>query len=163
MVSHNRSHRSPRNFSLRLASSISCFLILVDAAFRFPAIDAFMEQVILSPHSVTNSNRVLQISKAKFTSVILHSKECPLTTTNNRRLPVLFQSSSRKSDVDGTDGNNLQETSVTQSTAAISTDDATIDRTSFDEAGRSLLDEQDLKRMDSMGDFDKNPNVRVIR
>jgi hypothetical protein len=34
-----------------------------------------------------------------------------------------------------------------------------IDRTSFDDAGRSLLDEQDMKRMNEMGDFDENPNV----
>jgi hypothetical protein len=34
-----------------------------------------------------------------------------------------------------------------------------IDRTSFDDAGRSLLDEQDTKRMNEMGDFDVNPNV----
>jgi hypothetical protein len=36
---------------------------------------------------------------------------------------------------------------------------SSVDRTTFDEAGRSLVDEQDMKRMDAMGDFDANPNV----
>ena len=33
-------------------------------------------------------------------------------------------------------------------------------RTSFDQAGKSLVEEEDKKRLDSMGDFDSNPNVR---
>jgi hypothetical protein len=33
-------------------------------------------------------------------------------------------------------------------------------RTTFDQAGKSLMDEQDNKRMEAMGDFDANPNVR---
>lgn len=39
-------------------------------------------------------------------------------------------------------------------------DRKSIDPTTFDEAGRSLMDEQDEKRMQAMGDFDANPNVR---
>jgi hypothetical protein len=34
-------------------------------------------------------------------------------------------------------------------------------RTTFDQAGKSLMDEQDNKRMEAMGDFDANPNVRL--
>ena len=34
------------------------------------------------------------------------------------------------------------------------------DRMSFDEAGAGLIDEEDKKRMESMGDYDTNPNVR---
>lgn len=30
---------------------------------------------------------------------------------------------------------------------------------SFDDAGRSLVDEEDQKRMEEMGDFDDNPSV----
>lgn len=33
-------------------------------------------------------------------------------------------------------------------------------RTSFDQAGASLIEEEDIKRMETMGDFDSNPNVR---
>jgi hypothetical protein len=51
---------------------------------------------------------------------------------------------------------NTDEASPPESTSASS-----VDRTTFDEAGRSLLDEQDMKRMDAMGDFDVNPNVRL--
>jgi hypothetical protein len=35
-------------------------------------------------------------------------------------------------------------------------------RTTFDQAGKSLMDEQDNKRMEAMGDFDANPDVRVV-
>jgi hypothetical protein len=31
--------------------------------------------------------------------------------------------------------------------------------TSFDQAGASLIEEEDRKRMEAMGDFDVNPNV----
>lgn len=31
--------------------------------------------------------------------------------------------------------------------------------TSFDDAGRSLIEEEDKKRMEEMGDFDSNPEV----
>ena len=34
--------------------------------------------------------------------------------------------------------------------------------TSFDDAGRSLVDEEDKKRMEEMGDFDSNPNVSYV-
>jgi hypothetical protein len=34
-----------------------------------------------------------------------------------------------------------------------------IKRTTFDEAGRSLVEEEDTKRMEAMGDYDLNPNV----
>jgi hypothetical protein len=37
-------------------------------------------------------------------------------------------------------------------------DDA-MKRTTFDEAGKSLIDEEDSKRMDAMGDYDLNPDV----
>jgi hypothetical protein len=50
----------------------------------------------------------------------------------------------------------LDDDSVTVTAAT-----PTIDRTSFDDAGRSLLDEQDMKRMNEMGDFDVNPNVCI--
>ena len=53
-----------------------------------------------------------------------------------------------------TDNNNDEKNEVSMPAAAA------MDRTSFDEAGRSLLDEQDMKRMNEMGDFDVNPNVR---
>jgi len=33
-------------------------------------------------------------------------------------------------------------------------------RTTFDQAGASLIDEEDKKRMEEMGEFDSNPNVR---
>jgi hypothetical protein len=34
-------------------------------------------------------------------------------------------------------------------------------RTTFDEAGKSLIDEEDAKRMEAMGDYDLNPDVSV--
>jgi hypothetical protein len=80
------------------------------------------------------------------------------------KLPtLLFQS-----DTDMTE-NDKNEASPAANASAVSDDDSitatastpTIDRTSFDDAGRSLLDEQDLKRMNEMGDFDVNPNVRT--
>lgn len=40
-------------------------------------------------------------------------------------------------------------------------EDETIERTSFDQAGASLIEEEDVKRMENMGDFDSNPNVRA--
>ena len=39
-------------------------------------------------------------------------------------------------------------------------DDRMKNRTTFDQAGRGLMDEQDNKRMEAMGDFDANPDVR---
>jgi hypothetical protein len=39
-------------------------------------------------------------------------------------------------------------------------EDNTARSSSFDEAGRSLVDEDDQKRMEEMGDFDSNPDVR---
>ena len=39
-------------------------------------------------------------------------------------------------------------------------EDVLVERTSFDQAGRSLIEEEDQKRMEQMGDFDSNPNVR---
>jgi hypothetical protein len=38
--------------------------------------------------------------------------------------------------------------------------DAAVDRTTFDQAGASLIEEDDQKRMEQMGDFDLNPAVR---
>lgn len=35
-------------------------------------------------------------------------------------------------------------------------------RTTFDEAGKSLIDEEDYKRMEAMGDFDLNPDVSLL-
>lgn len=40
--------------------------------------------------------------------------------------------------------------------------DDIVDRTSFDQAGRSLIEEEDQKRMEQMGDFDSNPAVRNV-
>jgi len=42
------------------------------------------------------------------------------------------------------------------------TDDQEVKRTSFDQAGRSLVDEEDQKRIEEMGDFDENPSVRHV-
>jgi hypothetical protein len=39
-------------------------------------------------------------------------------------------------------------------------DNEGIKRTTFDEAGRSLVEEEDTKRMEAMGDYDLIPNVR---
>jgi len=33
--------------------------------------------------------------------------------------------------------------------------------TSFDDAGRTLIDEDDTKKMEAMGDYDENPMVRA--
>jgi hypothetical protein len=38
-------------------------------------------------------------------------------------------------------------------------DDASVVTTSFADAGRSLMEEEDQTRMEQMGDFDENPNV----
>lgn len=38
-----------------------------------------------------------------------------------------------------------------------------IERKSFDEAGKSLIDEQDRERMEQMGDFDESPDVSCRR
>ena len=35
----------------------------------------------------------------------------------------------------------------------------TIDRTSFDQAGASLIEEEDRRRLEQMGDFDENDSV----
>jgi len=35
-------------------------------------------------------------------------------------------------------------------------------RTSFDQAGQALTKQEDQERMDEMGDFDLNPNVRIF-
>ena len=37
-----------------------------------------------------------------------------------------------------------------------------IDRTTFDQAGASLIEEEDRKRMEEMGDFDVNPAVSHV-
>lgn len=39
-------------------------------------------------------------------------------------------------------------------------EESVVQRTSFDQAGKSLVEEEDKKRLDEMGDFDSNPNVR---
>lgn len=39
-------------------------------------------------------------------------------------------------------------------------DEDYIERTSFDQAGASLIEEEDRKRMEQMGDFDSNESVR---
>ena len=75
---------------------------------------------------------------------------------------LLFQA-----DTDMTENEKNEASSSAANTSSASDDDSktataatpTIDRTSFDDAGRSLLDEQDMKRMNEMGDFDVNPNV----
>ena len=75
---------------------------------------------------------------------------------------LLFQANT-----DTNENENNEVSAVANTSAAIIDDDhvsataptPTIDRTSFDDAGRSLLDEQDMKRMNEMGDFDVNPNV----
>lgn len=38
-------------------------------------------------------------------------------------------------------------------------DDENVDRTTFDQAGRSLIEEEDMKRLQQMGDYDSNPDV----
>lgn len=38
--------------------------------------------------------------------------------------------------------------------------DNKVDRASFDQAGASLIEEEDRKRMEQMGDFDTNDSVR---
>ena len=73
------------------------------------------------------------------------------------------------SDTDMTENDNNDASSSSaeaKNSAALDDDSATssatmptVDRTSFDDAGRSLIDEQDMKRMNEMGDFDVNPNV----
>lgn len=40
--------------------------------------------------------------------------------------------------------------------------DGQIRRTTFDEAGKSLVDEEDNKRMEAMGDYDLNPDVSCL-
>ena len=42
-------------------------------------------------------------------------------------------------------------------------EDDKIERTSFDQAGASLIEEEDQKRMEQMGDFDSNDSVRFAR
>lgn len=38
-------------------------------------------------------------------------------------------------------------------------DNEKVERTSFDQAGASLIEEEDQKRMEQMGDFDSNDSV----
>lgn len=38
-------------------------------------------------------------------------------------------------------------------------EDDKVERTSFDQAGASLIEEEDQKRMEQMGDFDSNDSV----
>jgi hypothetical protein len=40
-------------------------------------------------------------------------------------------------------------------------DEKEIRRTTFDQAGKSLIDEEDQKRLEQMGDFDANPAVCI--
>lgn len=37
-----------------------------------------------------------------------------------------------------------------------------LDRTTFDQAGASLIEEEDRKRLEAMGDFDSNPTVSFV-
>ena len=46
-------------------------------------------------------------------------------------------------------------------TPAEAEEETVIRRTSFDQAGASLIEEEDRKRLEEMGDFDSNPSVRV--
>ena len=46
--------------------------------------------------------------------------------------------------------------------AAGGADDDEVERTSFDQAGASLIEEEDQKRMEQMGDFDTNDSVRHV-
>src|SRR3569832_1997358 len=41
-------------------------------------------------------------------------------------------------------------------------DEQKVDRTTFDQAGASLIEEEDRARMEQMGDFDANPSVRRV-
>ena len=76
---------------------------------------------------------------------------------------VLFQSNSDANENDSSEAPAANHSGAMDDDSATTTAAATpiIDRTSFDDAGRSLLDEQDMKRMNEMGDFDVNPNVCI--
>ena len=51
---------------------------------------------------------------------------------------------------------------VTDSDSSEDTAAEQIERTSFDQAGASLIEEEDQKRMQEMGDFDTNDAVGVL-
>ncbi|EEC50205.1 predicted protein [Phaeodactylum tricornutum CCAP 1055/1] len=64
---------------------------------------------------------------------------------------ALFLSDSQKSSRD----------SSQPESGANDSDSEQAERTSFDDAGRSLIEEQDQERMDQMGDFDSNPEYQT--
>jgi hypothetical protein len=68
-------------------------------------------------------------------------------------------SSNNNSNTSGNDMNDsTDENADAAAKAAIEGDDRTI-VTTFDQAGRSLVEEEDRLRMEQMGDFDLNPDV----
>ena len=115
---------------------------------------------IVSPTSIRRPTTNFAIRYDTFQSI---QKQ----TRNIQQLPfstLLFQSNT-----DMNDKNDNNESSAAINSSAMDDDTITtataatpnIDRTSFDDAGRSLLDEEDMKRMNEMGDFDVNPNVCI--
>ena len=52
-------------------------------------------------------------------------------------------------------------TAVGATTGGDDEEDEKIERTTFDQAGKSLIDEEDKKRLEQMGDFDANPDVSI--
>jgi hypothetical protein len=66
---------------------------------------------------------------------------------------ALYSTPSPLSDNESAAADDSTETNASQSVLP--------QRTTFDQAGKSLMDEQDNQRMEAMGDFDANPDVRV--
>jgi hypothetical protein len=76
---------------------------------------------------------------------------------------TLYSTPSPLSDNEETDSEETETTTTPTTTPPPQSPSVVVSpqRTTFDQAGKSLMDEQDNKRMEAMGDFDANPNVRL--
>ena len=81
---------------------------------------------------------------ALITAFVVVPQTCPLsrgTTVNFKKTPTgLFMATKDEEDTSGSS-----------------------ERTSFEDAGNSLIDQEDNEKMEAMGDFDSNPAVSAMR
>jgi hypothetical protein len=175
-----KSHRIPME-TLSKPSLSFCILLLITFISRQDRVEGFLLSRTTVQHCNIHHHPIIP-SVRQFRSV--HNPQLPppppppLTPCQlvhkNRHRPAritLRSSSNNGIDTESNESNQNNDNTTTPARAATTTTTSatgdtnnggsTDDRTSFDEAGRSLLDEQDMKRMDAMGDFDVNPNVRM--
>lgn len=106
--------------------------------------------------------RVKRSAATTTTSIAVWPPPTKAFTSRRHSPDTLRASSSSSLSLSSSSNNDTPDatTSPDSSSSASPSMSPGSDRTTFDQAGASLIEEQDRKRMEEMGDFDANPAVR---